>query len=59
MTEYNVIITITSIETDSDEKLEKEVWRMRRMLELMAEISDPAAIKTFYSINSSIEAVKE
>ena len=56
---YDITIMITSVETDSIEKLKKEVWRMRSMLELMAVISDIGAIRSFCSVRSGVEKVSE
>ena len=60
MTErYNITITIKGIETHSIEKLEREVWAMCKMIAVMSEISEPDVIKSYYSVSSSLEAVKE
>ena len=56
---YNVTIEITCVETERLKKLQTEVWRIRRMVQLMLDIADEEAVYQYAGVMSSVEKVGE
>ena len=56
---YNVTITISSVETEKLKRLEQEVWRIRRMVQLMLDICDEEAVFLYGQVESSVTRVGE
>lgn len=56
---YDVNITITCIESDRFRKLEYEVWRFKKMIEMMLNTSDDDVVNQYGEIRSSITKVGE
>ena len=56
---YNVTIEITCVETEKLKKLQAEVWRIRRMVQLMLDIADEEAVYQYAGVMSSVEKVGE
>lgn len=56
---YNVNITITCIECERFKKLEYEVWRFKKMIEMMVNTSDDDVVNQYGEIRSSITKVGE
>ena len=56
---YNVTIEITCAETKKLEKLHDEVWRIRRMVQLMLDTADEEAVYHYGEVMSSVEKVGE
>ncbi len=55
---YNVTITIKSVQTEDPKKLEQEVWRIRRMIDLMLDMCDEDAVYLFGGVGTSMELVE-
>ena len=55
---YNVTITIKSVQTEDPKKLEQEVWRIRRMIDLMFNMCDEDAVYLFEGVCTSVELVE-
>ena len=55
---YNVTITIKSVQTEDPKKLEQEVWRIRRMIDLMLHMCDEDAVYLFGGVGTSMELVE-
>ena len=56
---YNVTIEITCVETERLKKLHTEVWRIRRMVQLMLDTADEEAVYQYAGVMSSVEKVGE
>ena len=56
---YNVEIQISCVETEKLKKLQNEVWRIRRMVQLMLDTCDEDTVVQYGQIASSIEKVGE
>ena len=56
---YNVTIEITWVETEKLKKLQTEVWRIRRMVQLMLDTADEEALYRYGEVMSSVEKVGE
>ena len=56
---YDVTITIPSVETEKLKTLEREVWRIRRMVQLMLDTCDEEAVFQCGQVESSITKVME
>ena len=56
---YNVTIEITCVETERLKKLQTEVWRIRRMVQLMLDTADEEAVYQYGEVMSSVEKVGE
>ena len=60
MTEwYDVKIEITCVETEKLKKLENEVWRIRRMVQLMLDTCDDSIVVQYGQVGSSVTKVSE
>ena len=55
---FNVTFTIKSVQTEDPKKLEQEVWRLRRMIDLMLDTASDEAIFLHGGIGSSMERVE-
>ena len=56
---YNVTIEISDVETEKLKRLEQEVWRIRRMIQLMLDTCDEDAVAWYGSVETSITKVGE
>ena len=56
---FNVTFTIRSVQTEDPKKLEQEVWRIRRMVQLMLDTADEEAVYQYGEVMSSVEKVGE
>ena len=54
----NVKFTIKSVQTEDLKKLEQEVWRLRRMIDLMLDTASDEAISVFGGVITSLERVE-
>ena len=55
---FDVKFTIKSAETEDVRKLEQEVWRIRRMIDLMLDTASDEAISVFGGVITSLERVE-
>lgn len=55
---FNLTITVKSVQTEDPKKLELEVWRIRRMVDLMLETADEEAVFLFGGVGTSMERVE-
>ena len=56
---YNVTIEISCVQTEKLKKLQTEVWRIRRMVQLMLDTADEEAVYQYGEVMSSVEKVGE
>lgn len=56
---YNVTIEISCVQTEKLKKLQTEVWRIRRMVQLMLDTADEEAVCQYGEVMSSVEKVGE
>ena len=60
MTEcYNLDIHISALETEDVRKMEDEIQKIRKMVQLMLDMCDEKAVVHYNYVLTSIEAVRE
>ena len=55
---FNVTFMIRSVQTEDSKKLEQEVWRIRRMIDLMLDTCSDEAVFLHGGIGSSTERIE-